>query len=134
MSDTRSPRAIAGGETHPIPVIVVIVTLLERALDLVLGVCRHHVETVDQLKIVISSLPPVVKDIRSDAAPVAGVSDARSKVTRSQKSHLPVTPLQAREVAGVDNDTLADLAFLNLDFFFLAVGSLAAGLLGGRDF
>ena len=53
---------------------------------------------------------------------------------RSQRSHSPVTPLQAREVAGVDDDALADLAFLDLDFFFLAVGSLAAGLLGGGDF
>lgn len=108
--------------------------LLERALHLVLSVCRHHVETVDQLEIVISGLPPVVKDIGRDAAPVADVSDARSKVIRSRMSHSPVTPLQAREVAGVDDDTLTNLAFLNLDFFFLAVGGLAAGLLGGGDF
>ena len=53
---------------------------------------------------------------------------------RPRKKYLPVTPLQAREVAGVDDDTLTDLAFLNLDFFFLAVGGLAAGLLGGGDF
>lgn len=45
-----------------------------------------------------------------------------------------MTPLQAREVAGVDDDTLTDLAFLDLDFFFLAVISLAAGLFGGGDF
>lgn len=54
--------------------------------------------------------------------------------TRPHKNHIPVTPLQARELAGVDEYALADLAFLNLDFVVLAVGSLAAGLLGGRDF
>lgn len=53
---------------------------------------------------------------------------------RSHRNHLPVTPLQAGELAGVDEYALADLAFLNLDFVVLAVGSLAAGLLGGRDF
>jgi hypothetical protein len=55
-------------------------------------------------------------------------------VIRSHRNHLPVTPLQAGELAGVDEYALADLAFLNLDFVVLAVGSLAAGLLGGRDF
>ena len=79
MSDTRLPRAIAGDKAYPIPVIVVDVALLERALDLLLGVCRHYVETVDQLKIVLSGLPPVVKDIRRDAAPVTGVSKAHSR-------------------------------------------------------
>ena len=56
------------------------------------------------------------------------------KTIRLRKKHLPVTPLQAREVASVDDYALADLAFLNLDFVVLAVGSLAAGLLCGRDF
>lgn len=45
-----------------------------------------------------------------------------------------MAPLQAGELAGIDEYALADLAFLNLDFVILAVGSLAAGLLGGRDF
>ena len=53
---------------------------------------------------------------------------------RSHRNHLPVTPLQAGELAGVDEYALADLAFLDLDIFFLAVRSLAAGLLGSRDF
>jgi hypothetical protein len=53
---------------------------------------------------------------------------------RPHKNRLPVTPFQARELAGVDKYTLADLAFLNLDLVILAVGGLAAGLLGGRDF
>jgi hypothetical protein len=79
LSDPRLPRAIAGDETNPVPVIVVDVALLERALDLLLGVCRHYVETVDQFKIVLSGLPPVVKDIRRDAAPVAGVSKTCSR-------------------------------------------------------
>ena len=55
-------------------------------------------------------------------------------VIRSHRNHLPVTPLQAREIAGVDDYALTDLAFLNLDFVILAVGSLAAGLLGSGDF
>jgi hypothetical protein len=55
------------------------VTLLKRALDLLLGVGRHHVETIDQLKVVLSGLPPVVKDIWRDAAPVANVSKACSQ-------------------------------------------------------
>lgn len=45
-----------------------------------------------------------------------------------------MTPLHARVLADRDQNTLADLAFLDLDIFFLAVRSLAAGLLGGRDF
>ena len=53
---------------------------------------------------------------------------------RPRKEHSPVTPLQARELAGVDDYALANLAFLNLDFVILAVDSLAASLLGGRDF
>jgi hypothetical protein len=73
------PRAVAGDETHSIPVIVVNVTLLECALDLLLGVGRHYVETVDQLKVVLSGLPPVVKDIWRDAAPGKGVSNACSQ-------------------------------------------------------
>lgn len=56
------------------------------------------------------------------------------KVIRPRENYSPVTPLQARELAGVDKYALADFAFLNLDFVVLAVGSLAAGLLGGRDF
>ena len=78
MSDTHLPCAVAGDETHSIPVIVVNVTLLERALDLLLGVCGHYVETVDQFEIVLSGLPPVVKDIRRNTAPVSGVSNAHS--------------------------------------------------------
>jgi hypothetical protein len=76
LSDTHLPRAITGDEAHSIPVIVVNVALLESALDLLLSVGRHHVEAVDQLKIVLSGLPPVVKDIWRDAAPVADVSNA----------------------------------------------------------
>ena len=45
-----------------------------------------------------------------------------------------MTPLQTREIAGVDDNALTDLAFLNLDIFFLALSSLAAGLLGSGDF
>ena len=73
------PCAVTGDETHSVPVIVVNVTLLKRALDLLLGVGRHHVETIDQLKVVLSGLPPVVKDIWRDAAPVANVSKACSQ-------------------------------------------------------
>ena len=49
-------------------------TLLECTLDLLLGVFGHCVEAVNQLKIVLGSLPPVVKYRRRDTAPVAGVS------------------------------------------------------------
>ena len=56
------------------------------------------------------------------------------KVVSPRKKHLPVTPLHARELASCDEDALADLAFLDLDIFFLAVGSLAAGCLGRRYF
>jgi hypothetical protein len=45
-----------------------------------------------------------------------------------------VTPLHARVLADCDQDTLANLAFLDLDIFFLAVRSLAACLLGGGNF
>jgi hypothetical protein len=79
LSDTHLPCAVTGDETHSVPVIVVNVTLLKRALDLLLGVGRHHVETIDQLKVVLSGLPPVVKDIWRDAAPVANVSKACSQ-------------------------------------------------------
>lgn len=52
----------------------------------------------------------------------------------SHNNRLPVTPLHALEVAGRDEYALANLAFLNLDIFFLALSSLAAGLLGSGDF
>jgi len=75
LSDKRLPRAVAGDNTYPIPVIVVDMALLERALDLLLGVLGQDIETVDQLKVVLSGLPPVVKDIWRDTAPVADVSN-----------------------------------------------------------
>jgi hypothetical protein len=53
--------------------------LLKRALDLLLGVFRHCVETVDQLEVVLSGLPPVVENRRRDTAPVAGVSNSSSR-------------------------------------------------------
>ena len=45
-----------------------------------------------------------------------------------------MAPLHALEVAGRDEYALANLAFLNLDIFFLALSSLATGLLGSGDF
>ena len=45
-----------------------------------------------------------------------------------------MTPFHALKVAGCDEYALANLAFLNLDIFFLALSSLAAGLLGSGDF
>jgi hypothetical protein len=45
-----------------------------------------------------------------------------------------VTPLHALKIAGRDEYALANLAFLDLDIFFLALSSLAAGLLGSGDF
>lgn len=45
-----------------------------------------------------------------------------------------MTPLHARVLVDGDQNSLANLAFLNLDAFLLAMGSLAASLFGGRDF
>ena len=79
LSVTRLPRATTNDQTYPIEVVVVNVTLLERALDLLLSVFRHCVEAVNQLKVMLSGLPPVVEDRRRDTAPVAGVSNASSR-------------------------------------------------------
>ena len=45
-----------------------------------------------------------------------------------------MTPLHALVLASCNEYALADLAFLNLDIFFLAMSSLAASLLGSGDF
>lgn len=45
-----------------------------------------------------------------------------------------MTPFHAGVLVDGDQDSLANLAFLNLDAFLLAMGSLASGLFGGRDF
>jgi hypothetical protein len=77
---------MADDKTYPIEVLVINVALLERALDLLLSVFRKFIVTVDQLKVFLGSLPPVVQDIRRDTAPVAHVSNAsprRSRVART---------------------------------------------------
>jgi hypothetical protein len=45
-----------------------------------------------------------------------------------------VTPFHALVLADGGENTLANLALLDLDTFFLALGSLAAGRFGLRNF
>ena len=45
-----------------------------------------------------------------------------------------MTPLHALKLADCGENSLANLAFLDLDAFFLALGGLAAGRLGLGDF
>ena len=77
-SDTRWTQEMASDKTYPVEVLVINVALLERALDLLLGISRQLVVAVNQLEILLSSLPPVVDDIRRDASPVPRVSNVRS--------------------------------------------------------
>jgi hypothetical protein len=58
-----------------------------------------------------------------------------NEITRKEKSDalLPVTPLHTCVFSDRGQDSVADLAFRNLDVFFLAVGSLAAGSAGRCD-
>lgn len=60
--------------TYSSKVFIVDMSLLQRALDLFLGVVRKRVKTVDQLEVLSCALPPVVEDRRRDTAPGKFVS------------------------------------------------------------
>lgn len=109
-------------------------TLLKRTLDLLLRVFRKRVETIDQFEILASRLPPVVENGRRDATPIGNVNDSSNERSAANNEHLPVTPLHTGVLVDGDKDSLANLAFLDLDAFLLAMRSLAASLFGGGDF
>ena len=73
-------------------------------------------------------------DGRCNTTPVAHVSEKSKEWSAADDQNLPVTPLHAGVLVDGDQDSLTDLAFLDLDAVGLAVRSLAASLSGGGDF
>jgi hypothetical protein len=86
LSVTPWTQDMASDKTYPVEVLVVNVALLERALDLLLGIGRQLVVAVNQLEILLGSLPPVVDDIRRDASPVPRVSNVTSRWSQNAKT------------------------------------------------